>query len=233
MDITNNIFEDNQAISGDENFAGEGGGVCLECTHKECAFNIKNNTFKRNKAVTNGGSVQWTGIMPTQENNSFEGNEAAYAPNIASFAVALAAVDDNGNLTTTTGGRVLADKEIENVTEIVSGTNLKDSGLKIKVALVDHFNNIVTTDSSSIGRLKTTNANVSLIGTTELVPVKGIYTFDDFTITAPPGTIYSITVESDGIDADKANSSADSNSDYSKSATINMGLRNCTKGETL
>lgn len=53
------------------------------------------------------------------------------------------------------------------------------------MGLVDVDGNIVTTDSTSIARLKVSSSSgVSLVGTTEKPADKGVYIFSDFTITA-------------------------------------------------
>lgn len=57
--------------------------------------------------------------MPEATGNTFEGNTANYANNIASFAVALAALDENLNVISSGGGRRL--DTLETINDVVSG----------------------------------------------------------------------------------------------------------------
>jgi hypothetical protein len=69
--------------------------------------------------------------------------------------------------------------------------------------------------------LAISSGNVTLGGTTQKSAISGMFIFDDFTITAPPGSNYTIFATSTNIE------------DIGDGTVIDVGLRLCISGEIL
>ncbi|CAG9326023.1 unnamed protein product [Blepharisma stoltei] len=206
--------------------SGNGGGLNILCQDFwTCSFNISYNKFIENYATYNGGAINWHDIIPVLTCNTFTNNSAAYADNVASFAVKLMAVDDNGSI-------VSYDKSFASTPTVFSLSNVapgQASSQTLKLALVDYYGNIVATDSASSAELLAENSSaVILSGTTRVTASKGFYTFDNFIVSAEPGSEITIKIPSTGIDE---SSSKNSQIFYVSEVNVNITLRKCVVGE--
>jgi hypothetical protein len=70
------------------NIVGQfGSAVRLKCKFgMVCSVSIEGSTFTNNKASLYGGAIHYNMFKPVTNGNTFEGNEAPYGNNIASYA---------------------------------------------------------------------------------------------------------------------------------------------------
>ncbi|CAG9330610.1 unnamed protein product [Blepharisma stoltei] len=227
-EFVGNIANTTSEIVGTTPTTGNGGGINLACSDfTTCVFNITYNSFIENYAKYNGGGINWIDVFPIAYGNSFHDNEASYAPEISSFAIKLMAIDKNGNLVEYS--RRLDDiPTATSISGIASGQEMTQS---ITLALVDYYGNIVATDSSSTAQLfPEDSTSTTLSGLTKTTAIKGIYYFDNFIVSAKPGTTISIKTTSTGIDTTKQSKIA-TNVTFIPSVTIDVTLRLCIIGE--
>lgn len=206
------IFVNNSAGTGE--ILGNGGAVSLFCPSRTagCSAVITNSTFRSNVASHEGGAIRWTDWKPTLINLTFEDNRAAYGPNIASFAIAIA----NASRTS--------------LKNVASGQVVADS---LGAALLDHYGQVMATDSATLADLLPgASANVTITGTIRVQAVQGMFVFSGFTITAKPNSTTSINIYTSGVDLSKAKT-ADPEDHYQSYLPISVTLRPCVPGEAL
>lgn len=237
LNVTDCVFIGNDAtfststsVSNSIPTYGNGGGLNLACTDmSDCSFFLLRNKFTKNFASYNGGAINWEDKMPNELNNVYEENTANYGNNIASFAIGLKAVDNDGNFVD--DNRILTDVAI-NLTSLSSLASGQPTTQVLTLALVDFYNNIVATDSSSQAELLTdeNDDETAISGTNKVIAKNGIYNFTAFIITAMPGKTIIIQVSASGIDKDKVgNAGADVIA--TPTVTIPVSLRECVIGE--
>lgn len=130
------------------------------------SLKVTGSNFEASRAWI-GGAVYWVSGTLTEQNNSFRENIAAfYGPNWASFSSAL----------TTNSPFVYLHRE-----------------RKLVVYLLDHFGQVVLTDSSSRATLSTSQSTV-LSGQLQTVASSGILIFSEFSTFADPGSNFTVTV---------------------------------------
>ena len=74
----------------------------------------------------------------------------------------------------------------------------QQQGHEIILVIRDQYGQVVKTDTFSKATLLG-NANISLGGTTVVTANEGVYIFNDFSVTAAPGTNSSFRISTDGI----------------------------------
>ena len=196
MDLYDNYFYNNSALNQvDTDGAvvkyGDGGAIYTHCASKstDCICDFKNNTFEGNYAAHDGGAIKWTGQEPyniTTNNTYGVNNTALYGNNYASTAVNLVAITmedyENDNLdATSVTSRLLGSESLD---QVASG---QKKGNELIIVLRDKYGQAKRTDQSSQCTL-VGDANISLGGETVIIATNGVYVFDDFSVTAFPGS---------------------------------------------
>jgi len=141
LNLTKCTFEKNYAEL-------DGGALEVTCPKfKDCQSYLTQSAFRLNVAGRNGGGIKWNHAMPQISNNSFQNNSAAYGPDVASYPVSLVLLDQN---------------ETEATNKVAQETSFAPGQITekpIKIAFVDHYQNIVTTDNSSQASIQTLTKN--------------------------------------------------------------------------
>ena len=207
-----------------------GGAVYFVCSlHSSCSFSLLSNLFVNNSAGEQGGALFWADNYPLLSENSFENNTAEYGPEIASYPVRLASISPNGTLSAYFHTQA-AEPVIDQYAGLGSGQVF--AGV-IRVALVDHYGNVVVADSSSAAVLKSTDLNqVAAVGSVQALAKKGVFEFRNVSFLGLPDTLQRIQVYSAAINPHLKVLNNDPNA-YYPSVTIELRFRNCTLGETL
>ena len=211
LKATQCLFANNSAGNGE--MQGNGGAVSLFCPSKAagCVSVIANSTFRSNTVSHVGGGVYWTDWKPTLTDITFEDNKAVYGPDIASFAIAIS----------NSGQSALK--------RVPSGQTISDT---LTAALVDHYGQVVASDSASLADLLPSDSNTTITGNTRVQAVQGVFTFQGFTITAKPNSTISIHIVTSGIDLSKGMTAAPEDH-YQSLLSILVSLRPCVTGESL
>lgn len=227
--ISHNVFIGNRA--GNQtivNNSGRGGAVFFSCpSFLQCTLNLTYNTFVGNSALVSGGAVQWLESFPYLEGNNMKENEAVYGDDIASFPVKVALLDANDSVQPY---QSLQDYPIlTDLDNLVSGWTYTDI---IKAALVDHYGNIVTIDSTSTAFLITANSSsLALSGETSKACLNGVFHFAHFSIEAAPGSSQTVLISTAAVALDKKGFIGDP-TPYYPVVGIHLNLRECVSGES-
>lgn len=128
---------------------------------------ISTSLFSNNKAAS-GGAVHWIAGAIRWQNNTFMNNTANYGPDFASFPIYLQTDQDQ--------------------IPINSGYMFQSA---LIVRLLDHFNQVVSTDNSSVASLE---SNLPMSGSLQAKAVAGRLIFTSFSVTAQPGSRSRLTV---------------------------------------
>ena len=232
--MTDNVFRDNSASS--EYYSalemlqkGTGGAVYSVCmTLPYCRFYYQSNNFTNNSAESSGGGLYWSSSFPTLRDNLMEGNIAKYGNDVASFPVSLAALSDNNTILEYIEAGV--EPLVLRLTNIASGQVYKG---KIRIALVDQYDNIVREDSASSARLMSPNESAtSAAGNTEIVALLGVFEFSNFTLIGPPESTQTILITSKGVNLYQKTLTHDPTL-YYQTVSLSLEFRACISGETL
>lgn len=191
---------------------GRGGGVLFTCSipSVNCQYSLLNSLFEGNSAYVKGGAICWEDVMPKLISISFSNNSATYGNEVSSYAIQL-----------TYGLRTHLDT-------VVSGQTYTDT---LSLALRDHYGTVVATDNESTAELVVTQAGASVSGTWKVMASNGVFTFQNFAITATPGSNTTLNITTNAVDVTKQLRSGD-NATYSPSVPFTVSLRNCTLGES-
>ena len=246
--LTNNFFTDNEAPSGQGgglyaenvdifiarntfrgNRADSGGAISTDCAVQSwCNVTILNNTFLNNTAKTKGGALVWAGAFPYTDGNVYEGNEAPYAPTVASYAIRLALVSASGAALAPLG-TYLGLPLVHRVANFASGQTFTQSLL---FGLYDHRNFLITTDSDSEAQLLAlSQANLSLSGATLAGAASGLFTFSMFGMTAEPGSTQYLLLMTGGVNPTLHIKTRDE-VEYMEKVLIEVQFRQCIAGES-
>lgn len=234
MNLTNNTFFNNSAsaqkdLSTSMLAEGQGGAVYCMCSSiGYCAFHFANNTFSENSAGVSGGGLYWTDSYPLMTGNIFTDNKAKYGQNVASFAVRLVAVTAENLLL-----EYLDEGENPLVAELLNVGSGHIYRGKLRLALVDQYGSIVTTDDLSSAQLLAQNASeVRVSGNTQVVAVQGVFEFSNYTLTGPPLSTQHLLLTTNGIQLDRKTTAKDP-SPYYASVSLRVYFRACQPGESL
>ncbi|CAG9331088.1 unnamed protein product [Blepharisma stoltei] len=227
--ITSSQFASNKAdfLGLETKNYGQAGGVYMSCSNANyCDFKLKSCNFTKNSASLNGGGIYFDNEEPGLKNNIFKDNSAIYGNDVASYPVKLMVVNEDGTLAENFNGRALSQIPIStfNLTDVASG---QKSSKPLLIALVDTFDQIVSSDHVSTGEIRPISSAI-VDGTIRVTAVNGIFNFSSYTISAEPETDVQIKVFSPNIDISKALISGSSSS---QSLYINAKMRSCRTGE--
>lgn len=190
-------------------------------------YRITNNTFRENKASNMGAVLYWFDTYPVFQDNILENNYAPYGSAIASFPIRLALVDSSNSLlpylTNDTIPLVLM------LTEVASGQIY--SG-RIRMALVDQYDQIVTADSSSYAQIQHCGSNLTeLGGRVQVDAKKGIFEFSNISFIGQPTETFDFYIVSDGVNAYMKQFASDPHTYYPK-VKLRVSFRDCKPGES-
>ncbi|CAG9331588.1 unnamed protein product [Blepharisma stoltei] len=206
---------------------GIGGAIKVSCqsSNSICYFDISSNSFINNIASYNGGAISWDNSKPFFDNNHFENNSAIYGPDIASFPTMMIFLNnDTRSLQSKTMSK---DRSILVLDNVASGQTNNPS---LVFALVDDLYQIISTDTASQAQMQAIRADTVISGTTIVYAKNGIYYFDDYIISAKPGSSVDIDIVSSAINTQKMNTTSEI-LQMSKSFSIEVNLRLCDIGE--
>jgi len=219
VSISKSLFFNNSATLGD------GAAATLDCdVPTPCNMSISQTNFTSNSAKEDGGAIYWTKQEPTLLNNTYSNNTALYGANVASFGVNLKSIDF-----TPLDSKVKVSKVANQMyLNIGSGQKLP---MVISIALVDKYDQVITSDNTSVGTISPADVeNVLVTGTTRVQAKAGVYYFSDVKFSASPGIDIKVKVTTDAFELvpDDATGS-------SEIADINVAVqvRDCEPGESL
>ncbi|CAG9312606.1 unnamed protein product [Blepharisma stoltei] len=206
---------------------GIGGAIKIGCkeSNSVCHFNISSSTFNNNSASYKGGAISWDDSKPFFYNNYFENNSAQYGPDISSFPTMMIFLNNET--------RNLQSKTISNNGSIITINNVASGQTNnplLAFALVDDLYQIITTDTSSQAQIQAITADTVISGSTLTYAKNGIYYFDDYIISAKPGSSTYINIVSSAIDTQKIGTSSEI-LEMSSNFSIGVNLRLCEMGE--
>lgn len=158
--------------------------------------------------------------MPEINDCSFRGGKAIYGPDIASFPVKL-------NLSAI----ISNDENLKNTEELIGIASGQLSDQLLNVTILDHYGQIVTSDTNSALSLSSTNSSTSILGITSFSAHNGTYIIQGFGITAPPTSVTTLLLRSTAVDYAKEIKARD-NLTYSDFLAVPVNMRSCLIGET-
>ncbi|CAG9312604.1 unnamed protein product [Blepharisma stoltei] len=232
LQILSSIFIENKAeallANNSQNIEdGVGGALKISCKDSMflCNFNITSNSFSNNSATYNGGAVSWDDSKPYFHNNYFENNSAFYGPDIASFPTMMIFL--NNETRRLQSKAIFKDRSILVLNNVASGQR---NNPLLAFALVDDLYQIVTTDTTSQAQMKAIVASTVISGSTIVYAKNGIYYFDNYIISAKPGSSIYIDIVSSAINTQKSNTSSEI-LPMSSNFSMQIDLRLCEMGE--
>lgn len=158
--------------------------------------------------------------MPIFHRNVFDNNFALYGENIASYPVKLSFFNSSTRI-------LLDDSSAINISDLAPGQTIKQN---LTVALEDHYGVIIKSDNTSFAEVLSTTLDTVVTGTVTIQAIEGIFIFNDFSVSAKPGTETNIEIYTSAIDPSKAGKARD-NSTYYQAILITAKLRYCGIGE--
>lgn len=190
LKVSESFFTNNSAFNSspvayasdrDAEALGRGGAMAyvVSTSQRNYSLYVNQSVFTGNLAEVKGGAIAWTGPLPSLSDLILADNTAPYGPDTSSFAIAIT----------------------------VSPSYLSESGSGqaylsgLIFSLIDHYGQIVTSDSSTKAGLSVKGSNANVYGHTEVTASKGLFTFDDFSIAATPGTSVNLTAIVSGLES--------------------------------
>jgi len=205
LTILNSLFSNNSA----EESNGEGGALSLLCSSAYCNVSISDSVFEGNRAGRKGGAIAWSRFKPVLANVVFKGNTALYGGNVSSFPIKIASISSSSL-----------------VVGVPSG---QPTTTNVSIGLYDHYDNIVTSDSSSLADLfPISSESTTIAGVTRETAKSGVFHFTAYEITCEPGSTTLIKVVTTGIDMSKAETGVN----VSSNLLLNVSMRLCLPGES-
>ena len=175
---------------------------------------MDSSTFNKNIAQIKGGAIYYDLYRPELSNNTYHNNTAQYGSNIASYPIKIKLKGSDQNIT-----RIALDN-------VVSGQIHSPS---FQFDLVDHDDQIVSTDNSSTVKINNIHNDTSVDGVKVVAVSQGSASFDEVIFKAKPGSnniIFEVTstaINNDTLDL-QYNGTIIQNS-------INTSFRYCQSGE--
>ena len=177
-----------------------------------CSYNVENTQFTNSVAEMKGGAIYYDLYRPKLDNITNENNTAQYGNYIASYPIKI-------KLSNISTDMIVLD-------DVVSG-QMYSSLLEFE--LVDHDEQVISTDSSSTIKISTIHNNTSLDGTLTVSVDHGVGVFDQLTFISQPGSRnVEFGISSEAIDNDIINLQ------YNGTVTqnnITTSFRYCESGE--
>lgn len=204
---------------------GEGGATYNQCSDfEDCTFYFANNTFSYNHADRNGGAISWRHFLPDDINNTYTNNTASYGTNISTYPISIHMIGVDDITTPKYNSKLVTYINLGFLEDVSPG----HQGVPFIIALRDIYNNISPTDSQSTGEIFSYNSSITLSGKTKVSAIDGLFIFEDYSISAQPGSTIDIFFVTNGIDT--------SNFKFRTGHINNLGLiivalRDCLRGE--
>ena len=83
--------------------------------------------------------LTWYDVRPILENNTYTGNNATYGPDIASYAIALRALDEENNAIDVERKLDDSGNELSTATSLETVASGQVIGQELKIGLIDHL----------------------------------------------------------------------------------------------
>ena len=224
------------------NQGGDGAGLYYAATDTitQVVFET-GNEFTSNSAGSSGGGIFWNYNTPKNLSQvTFTSNTASkYGNNYGCFAQVLKSINSTQYSSQTSSRRFLG--TLSGTTSLTLSSQQSGGSLgDIYLALVDEFDQIVGSDSSSTVTIAISGTHTgatytpTITGTTSLTFSNGVVNYGDLTFTAEPGSNYSLTFTTTGIDATKPSNAAylTANSQTSTAMAFAIQLRTWITGES-
>ena len=217
-----NLILTNSTIA--NNHAGvDGGGLYLATPIcKTCVFNITGNTsILNNTSNRNGGGIVWHDYKPNVDNSVLIiNNNASYGNDFASSPANL--VVEGPRMLISSNDTFLIDGAAPG--QLFTGSYL--------IALVDTYNIMIETDSSSKLVIETTLDSPGLIlrGQTSFIANNGIFNISNFIPNSEPGTSHYFYAKTSAI---SPHATRNDDNVYNDTILININLRECIYGEKI
>lgn len=207
---------------------GIGGAIFAVNTYTTVVLShITSNTFINNSASNMGGVLYWFDTYPTFTNNTLQGNTAPYGSVIASFPTRLALLHPNNSIVPYMSNESVP--LIFVLTDIASGQMCR---VNLRLALIDQYDQIVTTDSTSYAQIQPTeNTESGLSGQIQVNAKRGVFEFCNITFIGRPAATFDFFIESDGVDEYLKLFTSDPNIYYPK-VRFQVQFRDCQPGES-
>ncbi|CAG9312678.1 unnamed protein product [Blepharisma stoltei] len=204
---------------------GIGGAIKIDYEDYKASnyFNISGNRFSYNRATYRGGAISWDNSNSILENNIFHNNSAFYGDDFASYPTMIIYLNQSNSRYLKS--QVLS-TNVENLalSNVASGQNNNPS---LIFAIVDEFYQIITTDIYSQAQLMASDNDTVISGVSVAYALNGIYYFENYVISAKPGSSVQAYISSSAIDT-KAEKLKNSQNFY-----INASMRLCEIGEAV
>ena len=193
--------------------AKQGGWIALLCDKEVvCSHSIQNSYFYKSRATIKGGAIYFDLYRPILDKNIFGNNQAVYGNDIASYPVKVKLKD--------------ADSDQFILYNAVSGQVYSPA---LEFQLVDHYNQVILTNSYSKIRISSISNDALLEGTLTSIVNQGTSSFENLILIAKPGSsnvkyeIISSAIDQDIIDLQYKES-------FSQEM-IDVSFRYCGSGE--
>jgi hypothetical protein len=208
---------------------GSGGAINQNCAEESgsCGTFIAASTFRNNSAAVQGGSISWQVSKPELVDNTFEGGQAQYGADVASFHLYIKLKSVSGNATLEYMGADEDHVSVEGTMWNAGSGQIQDTTLKI--AMLDHYDQVVTTENEDTASLVAPDTNSATIGNISAIARNGIFTFIGFGLSAPPGSISKIYIVSAKLLGSKG--SAANDTERGK-VGLKVEMRPCLLGES-
>ena len=200
-----------QNLTLEHSIAQTGGAIHIGCdTYEICQNNISSSTFLNNTALKQGGAINYNFRRPDLSNNSFNFNEAAYGPIIASYPARIV--------------NSVAINEPIVLTNVASGIAYHET---ISMMLVDYDDQVMNLVNNSHIKIVPVTINSKIKGVGYSVLTKGQAQFDNLQFVYGPGqTNIKYAATCDLIDSDKV-----SYLTFPTDNSIDVSFRYCQPGE--
>ena len=195
----------------DNNVAQIGGAIHISCdTYDICQNIISDSTFSNNIAVKQGGAINYDFRRPELSNLTFNNNEAAYGPNIASYPVRIV-------------NSVMVNDPII-LTNVTSGMAYHET---IRMLLVDYDSQTMNLVNSSQINISPVTSGARLESVDYSVLINGQADFDNLKFVYGPGQDnIEYVATCDLIDSNKV-----SYLSFPTNNSIDVSFRYCQPGE--
>ena len=225
--ISHSAFTTCQATDSTVGYGGALGLIC-DGAATPCEVIITNCRFEGNKAGRQGGSICWTNFQPLITDTVFLYGEAYYGPDIASFPLELRLMSIIGSGTVSSPTPISGIPVQGTLFDLASG---QVTSQYLQLALLDHYNQTVVTDSTSTAILLP-SADANIIGIISATASQGTYAFKDFGITAVPENSTLLYIQTSGIDQSVSRNFTELMT-FVPTIAVRAEMRACLIGETL
>ena len=208
---------------------GSGGAINQQCTDEsgQCSTFIATSTFRNNSAAVQGGGISWQVSKPELVGNTFEGGQAKYGADVASFNLYIKVKSISGNATLEYMGADEDHVSVEGTLWNAGSGQIQDTTLTI--AILDHYDQVVTTENDDTASLVALDTNTATIGNISAIARNGIFKFIGFGLSAPPGSISKVYIVSAKLLGSKGSAA---NATERGKVGLKVEMRSCLLGES-